>query len=51
MFTGESIRMRVRRSVFAAAAAFVVLSTASPETASSASVDGAFSAAVARDTE
>ena len=48
MFTGESIRMRVRKSVFAAAAAFVVLSTASPEAANSASVDGAFSSAVAR---
>ena len=48
MFTVESIRMRVRQSVFAAAAAFVVLSTASPEAANSASVDGAFSSAVAR---
>jgi len=48
MFTGESIRMRVRQSVFAAAAAFAVLSTASPEAARSASVDSAFSSAVAR---
>ena len=40
--------MRVRRSVFAAAAAAMVLTTAIPQTANSASVDGAFSAAVAR---
>jgi hypothetical protein len=48
MVTRESIRMRVRQSVFAAAAAFVILSAASPEAARSASVDSAFSAAVAR---
>ena len=48
MVTGESIHMRVRQSVFAAAAAFIVLSTASPEPAMSASVDSAFSSAVAR---
>jgi len=48
MFTGESIRMRVRQSVFAAAAAFVILSAASPEPARSASVESAFNSAVAR---
>lgn len=48
MLTRESIRMRVRRSVVAAAAAFVVLGAATPEAARSASVDSAFSSAVAR---
>lgn len=46
MFTGKIIRMRVHQSVFAAAAAFTVLTA--PQVANSASVDGAFSAAVAR---
>jgi len=40
--------MRVRHSVFAAAVAFIILSTATPEAARSASVDSAFSGAVAR---
>ena len=40
--------MRVRRSVFAAAAAAIVLTAAFPQSASSASVDGAFNTAVAR---
>jgi hypothetical protein len=40
--------MRVRRSFIAAVAAFAILATASPEAALSASVDSAFSSAVAR---
>lgn len=48
MFTGISMLMRVRRSVFAAAAAFVVASAVAPEIANSASIDREFSNAVAR---
>ena len=47
MVTGESIRMRVRQSVVVAVAAIVVFSIA-PEAARSASVESAFSSAVAR---
>jgi len=47
MFTGEIIRKRVRQGAFAVAAAIVVFS-ATPEAASSASVESAFSSAVAR---
>lgn len=44
----ETIRMRVRHSFVAAAAVFAILATASPDPARSASVDSAFSSAVAR---
>jgi hypothetical protein len=40
--------MRVRQSVFAAVAAFAMVASASPDAALSASVDSAFSSAVAR---
>src|SRR5262245_39249871 len=48
MLTGESMLMRVRRSYFAAAAAAILVTAAIPQSANSASVDGAFNSAVAR---